>query len=441
MRMQAKIIWCGLAMLVTQVFAQQENNVDLLSATVAHAVTFHPMVVSALKSKDASSSGYSAAKWQYYPSPSISTERGNSLSHSNYENTTTTTLRVQQDIWTGGRVSANVNDAFDRVRLSEVGVLEAKTSVAERALDAWYALLLNFGRSQASQRMLERLQSLAEMIDRRVERDISANVDKVLIRARVTQLNSDLLAQRTSQAVAEERLGQLVGDSTLMARLNEQNLSNQMRGANDDLPNTLLSDILLALDRHVQIQRNSVENSLARDELQRKQADILPSVYFRIDRQIVDTDTTYFKTKVADTKVYLGMQYSPGAGLAAFSSIREAQGRVLASQLAREGIRRDLQDLANSRWREYVDSGLRLRQTEETMKAATDVLDAYMRLFVVGKRTWLDVLNAARELQAIEWGISDLQAQRVVSAYRLKMLKGTFDWQSSQEFSEPALLQ
>ena len=149
----------------------------------------------------------------------------------------------------------------------------------------------------------------------------------------------------------------------------------------------------------------------------------------RIDRQFTNPGSGSFVGKSADTKLYLGLQYSPGAGLSLSSSIQAAQSKIAALQQDRESIRRDLQDRVNTDWREHVTNALRLDHAKEAVQSANEVLEAYTRLFVVGRRGWLDVLNAARELSLTEQTLSDLQAQQVVGIYRLRMHQGLFDWQ------------
>ena len=59
-----------------------------------------------------------------------------------------------------------------------------------------------------------------------------------------------------------------------------------------------------------------------------------------------------------------------------------------------------------------------------TLKANADVLASYERLFIAGKRGWLDVLNAARELTQAQTALADLQAQSQASSTRLRIYSG-----------------
>lgn len=402
---------------------------SLLDSTIAKAVAMHPSVQSARASRASSDAGYDAARWQYFPNPSISTERGSNETQRNLGNTTSTTMRLQQNLWAGGRIDASVNAAQQKAQLAQIAVMEAQSNVATRTLDAWLALLTSFGRRQATQTGLDRLRRLADMMGRRVERDVSPSIDAVLMRSRLTQTQSDLLAHAGAQDSAAQRLAQWVGDPGILDSLGSGNLAQTLQEAAQRLPESTPADILSALDKQPAMRRNDGEIALAQQEVQQKKGEAWPNVYVRIDRQFTNPGSGSFVGKSADTKLYLGLQYSPGAGLSLSSSIQAAQSKIAALQQDRESIRRDLQDRVNTDWREHVTNALRLDHAKEAVQSANEVLEAYTRLFVVGRRGWLDVLNAARELSLTEQTLSDLQAQQVVGIYRLRMHQGLFDWQ------------
>jgi adhesin transport system outer membrane protein len=54
-----------------------------------------------------------------------------------------------------------------------------------------------------------------------------------------------------------------------------------------------------------------------------------------------------------------------------------------------------------------------------SLKAAADVSTSYDRQFLAGRKSWLDVMNAARELAQTETQLADLQSTLVVVTWRL----------------------
>ena len=55
------------------------------------------------------------------------------------------------------------------------------------------------------------------------------------------------------------------------------------------------------------------------------------------------------------------------------------------------------------------------------LAAATQVSESYDRQFLAGRKTWLDVLNAARELIQTQVLIADSQSSQLVASWRLAM--------------------
>ena len=61
----------------------------------------------------------------------------------------------------------------------------------------------------------------------------------------------------------------------------------------------------------------------------------------------------------------------------------------------------------------------RIKATLASLAAAQDVALSYDRQYLAGRKTWLDVMNAARELAQTEAQLADLQSTHVVVTWRL----------------------
>jgi adhesin transport system outer membrane protein len=54
--------------------------------------------------------------------------------------------------------------------------------------------------------------------------------------------------------------------------------------------------------------------------------------------------------------------------------------------------------------------------------ATTSVIESYLRQYAVGKKSWLDVLNAQREATQARNTLVDFEVQYLTSIYRLRVL-------------------
>ena len=66
-----------------------------------------------------------------------------------------------------------------------------------------------------------------------------------------------------------------------------------------------------------------------------------------------------------------------------------------------------------------LSSARRLQSVQAALNANADVSASYDRQFLAGRKTWIDVMNAARELTQTEMQLADLQASLVAVSWRL----------------------
>lgn len=80
----------------------------------------------------------------------------------------------------------------------------------------------------------------------------------------------------------------------------------------------------------------------------------------------------------------------------------------------------------------YHASMDRIDGMNKTIEASQNVLDSYTRLFVAGKRQWLDLVNSSREVTQNKISLADIKATLVTSAYRLALKNGEIKLESGE---------
>ena len=98
----ALLLWLALGLL--PLIAQGQP----LAGLIAAALNDHPATQSARSQQAAAHAGLAGARWQYWPTPSVLVEgAGTSATDSAYQgDQRVATLRLQQPLWTGGRLAA-----------------------------------------------------------------------------------------------------------------------------------------------------------------------------------------------------------------------------------------------------------------------------------------------------------------------------------------------
>ena len=85
---------------------------------LSHVVKQHPSVQAALNQIESARQDLAGAKWQFGPTPSIGSEKNNRPANS-LTDSRTNFARLQQPLWTGGRLTAQL----DRAQAQETIVL------------------------------------------------------------------------------------------------------------------------------------------------------------------------------------------------------------------------------------------------------------------------------------------------------------------------------
>jgi adhesin transport system outer membrane protein len=102
----------------------------------------------------------------------------------------------------------------------------------------------------------------------------------------------------------------------------------------------------------------------------------------------------------------------------------QAEGAQLSLDAAREDIRASVRtDLETRDAASRLVESLRLN-----LMLQEETFGSYNRLFLAGKRSWLDVLNVVREVTENERALADAEVQYLVSSYRLQLQTGQIKW-------------
>lgn len=378
------------------------------------AIENHPEISAKKADLDGAIAGRDSARWQYFPSPSVQVRRDGSAG-------AVTVAAVQQPLWSGGRLNAAYDAADARVRSASVGISDAQYQLALRVMDAWQAWMQSMGRIEALERAVLLLKGYEASVSKRIRSGISPEVDSELVVARLAQTQGDLALARASERSAISLLSQLVGKPLQTGRLSR---------AWEFPANSLGLEAVLdqSIAGSPSLKKLDAELEAARHDVAQKRAVNWPTVAVRAEHQRSD-NSTVSSLFTRDNRLMLVMDYSPGAGLSAASGIESAEAVVRNMQERRDAAQRDLVSKVVADYETYASARARSADARKSLHAAADVLSSYARLFVAGKRSWLDLLNAARELSQAELLLADIDAQGMAGFYRLRVHAGQMAWQ------------
>lgn len=378
------------------------NHVVTLEQALRIAADTHPSIAQRLSEKDASEYAVANARWQQWPGLSMSSSRsplGSNL----------TELQLEQPLWTGGRITANINAAMARSDAARHSVTETRKLIIERTINAYAEAMRWQARIATADTAISDFEQLTAMIDRRVENGISPNADAVNVRARLQQVRSERLQMELQLKQIRSEIELLLG-----RRFTELSVPPALASNTIDLPDALQA----ALDSSPELAKLNAEERIAEEAIAVSRSSLSPALSLRYQR-IFGGGTLY-----ATDQVFVGVTYQPGHGLSSVSAINEAEARRTGSAQAREVTRLELLNRVRNLWQQADSSRRELATLAELVSSTQQVYESCLRQFPVGRRTWLEVLLARRDATQAQYAMSDTQWAGYAAALKLDLITG-----------------
>lgn len=373
------------------------------------AVVQHPSILQAREKLEAAGFDVEGAKWGRFPTVSSETRAPS--------NNTQSLTKVEQPLWTGGRITAQIDlsEANQRVARDQVG--EVQLNVLQQLTGAYFELLRMQARLKVADENVAEHTRLEELIGRRVAAEVSPAADLVQANARLQQAIGEriqLLRVRDAARVALQQWS--LSQVTLARPLRRIEVLRREGARPGD------NDALVAKALAYSAQRRRLQHQLAAARAQRELAAAqgLPTVLAGYQHVWGGT----LPSSVDRGTAYVALQFQPGAGLTALSNRQAAARREDAARQELAGLERELTAQIQTLLAEIDASYAQLAPARTLLKGSSEVVDSYLRQYQVGRRNWIEVLNAQREKAQAAYGLADIEQARDQAQVRLLILTG-----------------
>lgn len=390
-----------LAILLLMAGSAQAQPAWTFEQVLQSALESHPAIMGKRSGQAAARADQKGAEWLRYPTPSIeaATQGGGKDSG---------LVRLEQPLWSGGRISAAIDAAGSRLSAADAALNEAELDLTLKVIAAHTEALRQKARQQYAQSGVDEHEKLLAMIRRRVGQEISPLTDQRLAESRLYQVINDLsqVTQAYNNALAQ--LAQLSGKP--VADISGQGVS--ALGA----PASLEAALSQALGYSPTLRRLTYEEEAANADIDSKRSAYMPQLSLRLEKNMGQTQAS---------SAMLVLQAQPGAGLSAGSGVDAAIARREAARMAREAAERSTNERITLDWNEWVAARLRQENAVQSRAMSTEVFESYTRQYVIGRKSWIDVLNAVREATQSQLALEDARAQVIAASLRLRAQAGT----------------
>lgn len=397
--------------------SQAVSNQDINDLIIL-AINTHPLVGAAEAEALAASEGVRAAKMGFLPTPSISTSLN--------DDDLVTQLNIRQPLWTGGRLTANFNQAVYDERAAQMHIWEQKNTIAKNTIDIWQSYL---HAKELQTLLLQDLQKLIEfekMMNRRVSAGVSARIELDLVTNRILQEHNRYQAAKEQERIALARLSQTIGnaDITPTSTLSEhlQIIKNQAANLEPLVLNAQSAN-------HPSIVKQANQVLAAEASVDAKKASRYPSIYAQYQYQ-------YREKGSNNSDLSIGLNYDLESGLSNLALVDAADHRVNSLRQSQEATSRTIAENITTQYQQFVSAKDQQKSLETAVTGGGLVLKSYERQFIAGRKNWLDVLNAAREESQYKQQLLQTQIQMVAAFYKLQIDLGQMPWQN-YDFDAP----
>ena len=385
-----------------------------LASLVRDALDSHPTTQSQRALVASAAAGVESARWQFYPTPSVSLENATtSGADPSYQgDNRVATLRLQQPLYSGGRLTAGADKAQASLDQSQAALEESRLQLSLRVVQAYGEWLSAHLKVQASQKNEDSHNRLLRQVQRRIDEGVSAESDRVLALGRLDAVRAEVTAAQVQGDMALARLGQLLGRPIAGDALT--------RTVATPRPVSAQTAALLeqALGQSAAVQKAQSLVRVQEATVVERRADLLPEIYLRAERQYGNFN---FTNGAPVNRLFVGVSSRLGAGLSGLSNVAAARSQLEAALAEVQVQTRNLNEQVLADHAQFMATERRLASVQASLRSAQSVSESFDRQFLAGRKTWLDVMNAARELAQTEAIIADLLSTQVVVSWRLSL--------------------
>lgn len=399
--------------LVVGIFTIPAHAIDL-NDLIKHTLAQHPDIGVQNANIDVANTQQTLARHQYYPTFSVSVENAtvtaqNDVTYSGAD--LVTTLRVQQPLYTFGRLTAAYDKSKLQVSREQEVLEETKLNLAQQVLSAWGDWYVASLRIKALLKSQQTHESLKDSVSRRAEKGASSPSEVRLSEARLAQIIAQLEATKLQERAAKVVLMQLVG----YVLPESENITQNLRFSLSESAQLINQ----AIKNSTQLRRYHTDIDIAQLAKKEQEASTKPEIYLRAEHQRGDFSATNLSFA---SRVFVGVQSNFGAGLSSGIEVSLAEQRKKTLEAELKAVTRKLVEQVQLEITQIQSLDIRQRALELSLEANTDIADAFNRQFLAGRRSWVEVMNTARELSQSELELADLVAAKVLSHWRLAFL-------------------
>lgn len=366
----------------------RRNAYNNFPDALAHLWETHPEVRMARSNLVAAGYDVKGAYTGFYPYAQLSLSAGSK--------TDSNIVSFVLPLWRGGATVAGVDAAEAGREAAFSDVNRTRLRLGLRLADAWYAAAAAAEQESYWLTYIESLGRLQGIIKRRADEGAAPYADVINALTRLRQAEALAAQNRSVLDTSRAQLAALLGPPDI----------------NASWPVALFSvtdkEAAAALERaaghHPEILFAQAQLAQQKANARVSRAALSPEVLLQHDKPFGD------EKELTEEETRVVVRYQTDNGMRGYQAWRAGQLRSSAAQSGVETAQREVQSAIRAAQAERAAARAQMDFQLMAVRSAEDVVSSFLRQFEVGRKTWLEVLNAQRE--AHETRLSLVQQKR-----------------------------
>lgn len=380
------------------------NAMDLKTA-LDLSLSQHPTIIAKRADADASAKTATGALWQ--AAPNLSYQSGK-----NVFGLTQNVTRIQQPLFMGGRIINGVREANARKDGAYQDSLVAQHEMMVRVSNAYLDVIRMEERVKSATESFMEHERLHQMIVRRNNTGLSSDNDVTLAVMRLQQALSELEQMKSQEQSSRSLLADLIGENLpLQLRLKKPAEQKLNLSSFDEAKRMALEISPLVTSQTFKIDAAQAKSAIDRSSL-------LPQVYLRHEKFSGSAPNS------GNSLTYIAVEYQLGSGVSSAYAWSASKSLERSATGQMESTQKDVIQNLTRDWNQLQLTQSQINITKRQLSSAKNVNESFLRQYTIGKKTWLEVLNAQKELTQTEYALADIYTSFHLSRIKIAIATG-----------------
>ncbi|WLF84287.1 TolC family protein [Moraxella sp. ZY210820] len=388
-------------------------------------LTQHPTIQSVQAEQQVSELQTTIAKAQRYPTLSTQSQynQDKQLHHQ---------INIRQTLWSGGQITADIQQAQYKNQASHMAVLEQKYHIAKNTIDVWQNYIQADSVSVIYKTIIQDLHRFKAMMQRRVQQGVSAPIELELINNRILLAQTQYDSALEQKRVAQLRLIYLVGhkpyqDHTLFHHNSniKQILMQQAEADLTMIKHKVMYQYQDYTAQHPTSSKLDYQIKAQQKQLESVKAQRYPTIYTQWSHEYQPNATKHY-----DQSFSIGMTFNTGAGLSKWIEPQISTAQIESLKANQQANQRQLEENLQTQYQQFIHDYQQIKLLKLAIKDSQMVSESYQRQFLVGRKSWLEILNAIREHMDYQAQLIQFESSFLAQYFRLKVDLNMMTWQN-----------